>query len=447
MKKLNLVTAAIALGLALGATAVADTLKAPTPVKPAQPATMPVTTVPAQPAVKSPTTPTTPVIGKKPGTGPVGRTGVLKALVSTLRVNNSTGPVTIGLSGTATVSWDLSSTPNASGIHLLVDTSSLESVNCTTPPPTASPDSGKYTTSPRALTLTNAYYRNGQAYYIKGCAFTRTTDPFGQVTDSYTGDWTNQVVLRVDGRPDLVVLDAAINVVEPFYKVGPDWFEKDLDAITRFPPQFIAPGFIVFGHIFNQGLGQADAYRAILTLNGKKYPSDSLAPLAPGRGWSLFFPVPADLVWSMYQLGGAILGTVDGTVDVHLERGVAESNTGNNSKRTRVSVYLHRPNNLRVTRTGAEYQLVWMSGSNSLASGYHVVVRYALGLTRQTVSRIFTTRYNFPGTVSYAIPPLPWRDMVNNRACFRVVGFYDSTVAIVSAPSNEVCFVVRDRRN
>lgn len=43
MKRLNLVTAAIVLCLALGAPAVADTLKAPTPVKPAQPATMPVT--------------------------------------------------------------------------------------------------------------------------------------------------------------------------------------------------------------------------------------------------------------------------------------------------------------------------------------------------------------------------------------------------------------------
>lgn len=48
MKKINLASMAVVLGLALGAPAVADTLKAPTPVKP------------AQPAAKSPTTPVTP---------------------------------------------------------------------------------------------------------------------------------------------------------------------------------------------------------------------------------------------------------------------------------------------------------------------------------------------------------------------------------------------------
>ena len=61
----------------------------PTPVKPAQPAATPVTIVPTQPAAKTPATPITPVIGKKPGTGPAGRIGVTKALVSTLRVNNN----------------------------------------------------------------------------------------------------------------------------------------------------------------------------------------------------------------------------------------------------------------------------------------------------------------------------------------------------------------------
>ncbi len=58
MIKLNLTAVAVVLSLALGAPAVADTLKAPIPVKPAQPAAKtPVTTVPAPPAAKTPATP------------------------------------------------------------------------------------------------------------------------------------------------------------------------------------------------------------------------------------------------------------------------------------------------------------------------------------------------------------------------------------------------------
>ena len=169
VKKLNLTAVAIVLCLALGVPAIADTLKAPTPVKP------------AQPAAKTPALPTAPVTGKKPVTGPAGRIGLTKALVSTLRVNNSAGPVTVAPNGTANVSWDLSSAPNASGVHLLVHTASLINVNCTAPPATASPDSGKYTTSPRALMLANAYYRNEfyVPYFIKGCLFNRTTNSTG----------------------------------------------------------------------------------------------------------------------------------------------------------------------------------------------------------------------------------------------------------------------------
>ena len=54
MKRLNLTIMAIVLSLALGAPAIADTLKAPIPVKPAPPATNPATTVPTQPAAKTP---------------------------------------------------------------------------------------------------------------------------------------------------------------------------------------------------------------------------------------------------------------------------------------------------------------------------------------------------------------------------------------------------------
>ena len=469
MKKLNLVTAAIVLSLALGAPAVADTLKAPTPVKPAQPATMPVTTVPAQPAVKSPTTPTTPVIGKKPGTGPAARTGVIKVLVSTLRINGRSGPVTIGLSGTATVSWDLSSAPNASGVHLLVHTASLESMNCTAPPATASPDSGKYTTSPRALTLTNAYYRDRQTYYIKGCMFTRTIDPVtGQVTDSYTGDWTNQVVLRVDSRPDLHVAGATVHVQEPYYKVGPGWRVNPMvwDAITSSSPWYaFPPGGGYSAHIGNASSNQVGVWRATLLLNGKKYLNsfNPNPPLAPGEYRTIIFgrlnppfggfsgPPTALDIWRMYQQSPRL---IMGTVYVDEENHIEESDEWNNFGQTRVQVMRHGPTDLRVVRdmrwNVSRLVLTWQR-YNVFTSGYYIGVRYTLvpprpahgGIIIEPVLRIFQVDGN---SASFALPEeLPWSQMKDHRACFRVVGYSRSdspAYELLSAPSNEDCTTV-----
>ncbi len=442
MKKLNLITATIVLCLALGAPAVADTLKAPAPVKP------------AQPAAKTPATPATTTTGKRPVTGPAGRIGVTKALVSTLRVNNSADPVTVGLSGTATVSWDLSNAPNASGIHLLVHTASLDAVNCAAPPATASPDSGKYTTPPRALTLTNAYYRDRQTYYLKGCVFTRTIDPVtGQVTDAYTGDWTNQVVLRVDSRPNLVVADAVVFVVEPFYKVGPNWF-TNMDAITSFPQLFI-PDRGYSATIENRGASPSDdAWFATLSLNGKNYPSMSRPDqrqLLPGMHAEVRFPtVPLDNLWRDYQQGRRITGLV------YIEE-------GGFTKSTRVVVGTFSPTHLRITRTGSGLLLSWAPGSYGRVDEYHIVARYNMVPTGQPVNPLIPnpgrpvySRFSVSGSMntissSHMSRLPPWSDMVDNRACFRVVALSRRQsfpgFEVISAPSNEVCFAVRDRRN
>ena len=453
MKKLSLTAMAIVLSLALGAPAVADTLKAPTPVKPAQPATNPVTTVPTPPAAKTPATPTTPVIGKKPVTGPAGRIGLTKALVPTLRVNNNAGPVTVARNGTATVTWDLSGAPNASGIHLLVHTASLESVNCAALPATASPDSGKYTTSPRALTLTNAYYRNEfyVPYFIKGCLFNRTTD-LGQVTDTYTGDWTNQVVLRVDSRPDLVVTDAVVFVVEPLYKVGPNWFEN-MGAITSFPPLFM-PDRGYSATIENRGASGAKAWFAILNLSDKTYSSGVQGSLLPGGHAGVRFPtVPLDNLWADYQQGR--LSRISGLVYIE-EGGFAKS--------TRVVVGTFSPTNLRATRTGTGFQLSWAPGSYGRVDEYHIVARFNVIPTGQPVNPLIPNpgrpvyrRFSVGGNMntisssSHRMRLPPWSDMVDNRACFRVVALSRQQsfpgLEVISAPSNEVCFAVRDRRN
>lgn len=422
----------------------------PAPVKPAQPATAPVTTVPSQPAAKSPATPTTPVIGKKPGTGPAGRIGVTKALVSTLRANNSAGPVTVALNGTANVSWDLSSAPNASGVHLLVHTSSLANVICNAPPATSSPDSGKYTTSPRALTLGNAYYYNRQTYYIKGCLFNRTTDPFGLVTDTYTGDWTNQVVVTIGGtRPDFSVIKAIVSVREPFYKVGRDWFEKDLDAITSFP-QWQEPNSTAYSAeigLSNTNEASGIMIGVTLNLNGRKYritfPETDRNPKGV-----VFRDVPIDNLWRDYLLGR----NIKGTVIVDEEGSVEESDEGNNSSRDmRVEVLRIRPTNLQVSRTGAGLQLQWLPTQTSRLHGSHIVARYALGPNLGILNRKIYNKFTVgPSTSSFTIPSLPWGEMVDNRACFRVVASTPSdspAYELVSAPSNEVCFVVRDRRN
>ena len=421
---------------------------APTPVKPTQPATAPVTTVPTQPAAKSPVTPTTPVIGKKPVTGPAGRIGLTKALVPTLRVNNNAGPVTVGLSGTATVSWDLSGVPNASGVHLLVHTSTLENINCAAPPATASPDSGKYTASPRALTLGNAYYRNRQTYYIKGCVFNRTTDPFGQVTDSYTGDWTNQVVVTIGGtRPDFSVFKATVSVREPFYKVGRDWFEKDLDAITSFPQWQGPSNPAYFAQIGMKNTNEdTNIFIGVtLNLNGVKHRTTVREDDGTPTVW--FDNVPIDNLWRDYQQGKRITGKV--TVDE--EGRFEETNEGNNSRDTSVEVSRIRPTNLQVSRTGAGLQLQWQPTQTSRWYGSHIVARYALGPNLGILNRKIYNKFTVgPSTSSFTIPSLPWGEMVDNRACFRVVAAMNSdspAYDLVSAPSNEVCLAVRDRRN
>ena len=404
-----------------------------------------------------------PITGKKPVTGPAGRTGVLKAQVARLAVisgpwgleNGGAGPVTVSPGGRAAVLWfgpQGDSAVNASGIHLLVHTSTLESVNCTAPPATASPDSGKYTTPPRWLTLTNAYYRDRQTYYLKGCLFNRTTDPFGQVTDTYTGDWTNMVKLRVDSRPDLVVVEARVFVEEPLYKVGPGWRERDWNAITSFPPLF--SGLVAYSaNILNKGGSQVDTWRTTLILNGKKYLNsfNPNPPLAPGASQTQIWPILTSAVWKEYQQNPRL---ILGTVYVDEENRVVESDEWN-FRQTRLVVSRVSPTNLQVVRDmrvkPARTLLRWVPSDGArdrYVRGYLIGVRYTLtgqtdfntGTIREPVFRVFTvvdTNLN-----SFTIPQLPWRDMVDHRACFRVIAY--RTDELVSAPSNEVCLTVRD---
>ena len=402
-----------------------------------------------------------PVIGKKPGTGPAGRTGVLKAqvaLLAVLTVNVDagpvTGPVTVGPGGRAVVIWGdgWDRALSASGVHLLVHTSPLESVNCAAPPATASPDSGKYTTPPRALTLTNAYYRDRQTYYLKGCLFNRTVDPVtGQVTDTYTGDWTNMVKLRVDSRPDLVVVEARVFVEEPLYKVGPGWRERDWNAITSFPPLF--SGLVAYSaNILNKGGSQVDTWRTTLILNGKKYlnTAGSNPPLAPGASQTQIWPILTSAVWKEYQQNPRL---ILGTVYVDEENRVVESDEWN-FRQTRLVVSRVSPTNLQVVRDmrvePARTLLRWVPSDGArdrYVRGYLIGVRYTLvpprpahgGIIIEPVQRIFTVDGHL--TSFFTLPELPWGQMRDHRACFRVVAYLGAE-EFVSAPSNEVCLTV-----
>lgn len=443
MKKLNLTAMAVVLGLALGAQTMADTIKAPTPVKSAQPAAKtPVTPV-------TPATPTSTTTGKKPMTAPSGRASVNKRLPDTtlpLYINNISIPTTVSPTDSASVTWVLSRQPdlNASGVHLLVHTSSLESVNCAAPPATASPDSGKYMTPSHALTLGNPYYRDRQTYYIRGCVFNRTTDPFGQVTDSYTGDMTNQGVLHVDVRPDLLIWAPSVRVHEPVYKVGPNWFEN-MAAITSFPPLVPFPNMYAAATWSNI----PGNHVVTLTLNNKKH-----RVTVPGGRWSSaeFKDVPVDNLWKDYLNNPRL---IVGVIYIDEENHIVESNEWNNFGQTKIEALHISPKNLRITRTAAGLQLDWQQAQHArnLVDEYHIIARFSVKIRPGLpVYRRFSVSGNMNTISSSQMSRLPpWSDMVDNRACFRVVGLSRRQqfpgLELVSAPSNEVCFAVRDRRN
>ena len=157
-----------------------------------------------------------------------------------------------------------------------------------------------------------------------------------------------------------------------------------------------------------------------------------------------FNGAPVGNLWRDNLQGRNIAGTV--TVDE--EGRIAESNEGNNSRMTQLLVTRHSPSSVQVSRTGAGLQLQWQPTLTPLRDGSHISVRYTLRPTGP-VRRIFTVVGS--GTNTIFLPPdLPWSEMVDNRACFRVVGYKNSdspAYELVSAPSNEVCFAVRDRRN
>lgn len=159
---------------------------------------------PTAPAAKPAVAPTRGVATKPTALTQDGRAKkrTVYALVSTLRLNNAQGTVEVNPGNPASVSWNLAGVPNASGIHLIVSTTPLDTLNCAAPPAGLAPDSGKYTASPRALTLTS--YTLGSTYYLKGCVFQRTPDPFGGFVDTYTGDITNAVTMNYSA-PNLTV--------------------------------------------------------------------------------------------------------------------------------------------------------------------------------------------------------------------------------------------------
>ena len=261
------------------------------------------------------------------------------------------------------------------------------------------------------------------------------------------------VVRVVDSRPDLVVAEARVDVLEPFYKVAPGWRTRDWNAIESSPPwlDLIVP---YHAHVLNKGSSQADAFSATLFLNGRKYPasfpsSDPGGPLAPGAVQRLHFNVPVDSLWRDYHQGRNVAGTV--TADAGNR--IAESNESNNSMATKVLVLWVRPTNLQaMPGGGGVVQLVWVMGNGfprALNNGYHIGVRYTLAPTGQPVNRRFQAG---PGSANFTVPGLPWSQMKDNRACFRVVAYAYSNLPgyeRLSAPSNEVCqtLTVRDLRN
>ena len=274
--------------------------------------------------------------------------------------------------------------------------------------------------------------------------FNRTTDPFGQVTDSYTGDMTNQGVLHVDVRPDLLIWAPSVRVHEPVYKVGPNWFEN-MAAITSFPPLVPFPNMYAATTWSNI----PGNHVVTLTLNNKKY-----RVTFPGGRWSSaeFKDVPVDNLWKDYLNNPRLIVGV-----IYIDDGnrIVESNEWNNFGQTKISALHISPKNLRITRTAAGLQLDWQQAQHArnLVDEYHIIARFDLipHPGRPVYSR-FAVIGNMNTISSSQMSRLPpWSDMVGNRACFRVVGLSRRQqfpgLELISAPSNEVCFVVRDRRN
>lgn len=196
-----------------------------------------------------------------------------------------------------------------------------------------------------------------------------------------------------------------------------------------------------------------DAWGLTLILNGKKYTSTITDPLGPAGGQVRSFSnaVSPSIVWRAYQQDGNITGTV--TVDE--EGSIAETNERNNSKAANVIFRRVSPTNLQVTRAGAGVRLVWVPGNFSRVDyggprafvnvhGYHIGVRYTYtAFPDKPASRIYTVNALHSNVSSFTIPELPWRDIVDHRACFRVVAYKSASAnTLVSAPSNEVCLTV-----
>lgn len=197
------------------------------------------------------------------------------------------------------------------------------------------------------------------------------------------------------------------------------------------------------------GWGRANAVRTTLIFNGRKYLS-SLRSVGPFTRHSVSFALPLDDLWRDYQQGRRITGTVY----VDEEGLVEESNEWNNFRLTRVEVYRASPTNLQVVRDmrvePARILLRWDAG-NRYAISHSIMVRYTLGPTNPSsdgvITQLVKLRHQVRGGNSFVLPNLPWNQMVNHHACFRVIGhleWHPPDFELLSAPSNEVCLTVRD---
>ena len=262
------------------------------------------------------------------------------------------------------------------------------------------------------------------------------------------------VAMRVDSRPDLVIFSAVVHIYEPFYKADLNWLWKDWNAITSYPQMFGGnPPYVYPSHsveVLNLGWGRANAVRTTLIFNGRKYPS-SLRSVEPFTRYSVSFALPLDDLWRGYQQSPRM---VLGTIYVDEESRIDESNEWNNFRQTRVEVYRASPTNLQVVRDmrvePARILLRWDAG-NRYAIRHSIMVRYTLGPTNPSSDGVITQLVKLRHQVPYGmnnsvvLPNLPWNQMVNHHACFRVIGhleWHPPDFELLSAPSNEVCLTV-----